>query len=357
MQGLEQMAAAMASMSVEQREEMIAQLPEPQRRQMQAAQMAMADMTHLSEQLKPSAETPDTPVSTFRVIKGIATCPSLRQIDEITPGDVKVVTETIDKLDAALAEEGAFDDQAREACNELPRPQRRNIMLLYWQMYQNKLEKKITLDDITARQQQITNQIGTSILVKAQMLLVQNRWVQATLAIARVSALISCCLWSHTDEECKKAMATVLESDGLPVPKLRVQATTSAKEKPGSDILPGDAVKLDVIVYRDHVSEPGVKAKIGDSPLNPQGILEAYWCYAEGVKPEITVPNSLIGAQPMTVKSLDEPFISLEVAFRAPPTPGKYPVKVHIISTSVIGVDLTTDVDFTVVEDDLPPLE
>jgi len=232
------------------------------------------------------------------------------------------------------------------------------VALLYWQMYQSKLEGELKLDNITERQQQICNQIGTGILVKAQMLLVQNRWVQATLAIARASALISCCLWSHSDEQCIKQMTSVLESDGLPFPKLRLEAACSPKDKPGEKEVLGDGViKLDVVLHRDHASEKAVKPSIADSPLNPQGILEAYWCYAEGVKPEASTPNSLIGAQPMVVKALDEPFASLELSFRAPPTPGTYPIKVHVISTSVIGVDLTADTTFTVVEDDLPPLE
>ena len=57
------------------------------------------------------------------------------------------------------------------------------------------------------------------------------------------------------------------------------------------------------------------------------------------------------------VKALDEPYVAAELGFRAPPTPGKYPVRVHVISTSVIGVDLTVEAEFTVVEDDLPPLQ
>ena len=72
----------------------------------------------------------------------------------------------------------------------------------------------------------------------------------------------------------------------------------------------------------------GVTAVTAVTAVTPQGILEAYWCYVEGIKPEAETPNSLIGAQPMVVKSLDEAFVALEVGFRAPPTAGKYPIKV-----------------------------
>ena len=73
--------------------------------------------------------------------------------------------------------------------------------------------------------------------------------------------------------------------------------------------------------------------------------------------PPLSAVCVAVGAQPMVVKALDEPYVAAELGFRAPPTPGKYPVRVHVISTSVIGVDLTVEAEFTVVEDDLPPLQ
>ena len=59
----------------------------------------------------------------------------------------------------------------------------------------------------------------------------------------------------------------------------------------------------------------------------------------------------------MVVKDLEQTTITAEAPFTAPPTPGKYTLRVHLTSTSVIGIDLTTDVSFTVVEDDVPALE
>lgn len=82
---------------------------------------------------------------------------------------------------------------------------------------------------------------------------------------------------------------------------------------------------------------------------------EAYWLYIEGLKPEGT-PNSLIAAKPMVVKNLDEEVIVDDVPFIAPPA-GTYTLRVHVISTSVIGIWLMTDVSFTVAEDDVPDLQ
>jgi len=348
---------AMAGMSVEQREEALAALPPDQRRKVEAAQAAMLDMTHLSEVLKPSTTAPDMPLSDFIVIKGLATCPSMQQIDKQTPGDTKIIVETIDKIEGALRDEGALDVALIAECNALPRPQRRNVMLLYYQMRCFKWEATLTLDNVSQAQSSMAHGIALNNLVKAQMLLPQNRWVQATLAVARVSALLSCKLWSHSDDECKEAMAKVLESDGLPYPELRLEASASAKDRDEKEVLVSGVVKLDVVLYRDHVSKTGEKAAVQDNPANPQGILEAYWCFVEGVKPQPEVPNSLIAAQPMIVKSLDEAFVSMTFPFKAPPTVGKYPLKVHLISTSVIGINLTADAEFVVVEDDVPSLE
>ena len=86
------------------------------------------------------------------------------------------------------------------------------------------------------------------------------------------------------------------------------------------------------------------------SQMNPHGILEAYWLYIEGVKPEGT-PNSLIAAQPV-VKDLREAVVRATQAFMAPPDAGTYNLRIHLTSTSVTGVNLAHDCTFTVVEDD-----
>ena len=91
------------------------------------------------------------------------------------------------------------------------------------------------------------------------------------------------------------------------------------------------------------------------SPPNPQGIWEAYWLYVEGQKPEGT-PNSLIVAQPIVVKDLEDAHAKQNVVFGAPPDVGDYKLTVYVVSTSVIGIDIRQDVEFKVVEDDVPDL-
>ena len=47
----------------------------------------------------------------------------------------------------------------------------------------------------------------------------------------------------------------------------------------------------------------------------------------------------------------------LEVIFGGTPTPGEFKLRVHLLSTSVVGVDRHEDVSFKMVEDDVPALE
>ena len=62
------------------------------------------------------------------------------------------------------------------------------------------------------------------------------------------------------------------------------------------------------------------------------------------MKPEVT-PNSLVAAQPLVVKDLEQAEVKAEVVFVAPPVPGKYTLRIHVLSTSVIGIELEADVD------------
>ena len=139
-----------------------------------------------------------------------------------------------------------------------------------------------------------------------------------------------------------------------PVPDLCIRDLVAFEEwlldaRPGACAAAGQQVLTVVSLKRLHASSAGEGTAEPPVPNNPQGIFEAYWLYIEGLKPEGT-PNSLICAQPMVVKDLAADVIKAEAGFQAPPTPGTYTLRVHILSTSVIG-------GFTVVEDDVPTLE
>jgi len=267
-------------------------------------------------------------------------------------GEIQTKLEAL-AVETKVMEEGALDTTEKTQM----RTMRRNILLLYWHLHRSSNEAFLQgLEDRQAKtletQRGLANQLATTLLVRSQMLMPRQRWVQPTLAIARASALIATALWSHTDEAALAQMAEHLkDEDSLPMPKLELSATAAPKTT--SEIIAGATMTATVRLTRAHAAIPGE----GERPAcnNPQGIYEAYWLYIEGLKPEGT-PNSLIAAKPMVVKDLEEKVIVDEVPFVAPAA-GSYTLRVHVLSTSVIGVELSTDVTFTVEEDDVPDLQ
>ena len=240
---------------------------------------------------------------------------------------------------------------------------RRTLLLLYWQLYSMKLKEviKTPLDEAAEQQWDKAQKVATGVLMKAQMMIPNCRRPQPCLALARVSALLVNSQWDHDDSACKAMMAAVLQSDGLPPRQLRLMAACAEKETGNREVLAGKLVEVRVELHRDHAETStgggadGATPAIATSQMNPHGILEAYWLYIEGVKPEGT-PNSLIAAQPVVVKDLREAVVRATQAFMAPPDAGTYNLRIHLTSTSVTGVNLAHDCTFTVVEDDVPAL-
>ena len=91
-------------------------------------------------------------------------------------------------------------------------------------------------------------------------------------------------------------------------------------------------------------------------PADPSGMFEAYWLYVAGVKDDQATPHSLLAAQPLAVKDLNEGAVEANIGFTAPSEVGKYKLRVNVVSTSVIGVDLDFNAEFEVAGDDVPPL-
>jgi len=336
---------------------MLEQLSPEEKEQAMRMQKGMLDLQFLAEALKPDPEKPDAAVSQLKVVTAIAGSPIMRE--QMTRGwdqlGEKVDDAVLDKVELALVAEGSLESGSLQECEALVR---KNALMLYWHMHRSKLdalakELPAELDALRGG----ANQLGTQLLIKLQMLLPQQRLVQPTLAVARLSALVSNGLHSHTDEGALAAMSKILEdpdSGGpLPYPTLSLAAHCKPKNSNSDEILAGQHVLTTIELTRGHASAQGDPSP---QPSNPQGIYEAYWVYVEGLKPEGT-PNSLITAQPLAVKDLTETTLKAEIPFAAPPAPGTYNLRVHILSTSVIGIEISTDVSFEVVEDDVPDLE
>ena len=162
----------------------------------------------------------------------------------------------------------------------------------------------------------------------------------------------------------------------------------------------GSLVLVEIRLIREHALPAGeVGKRAADAPL----AAEAYWNYLEGLKPEgerlapppalppprvplplshrrvrapggclrappllpvpsalaidahfardtgAGTPNSLLAAQPLVVTDLSQHVLSAQVTFMAPQAAGNYALRLHIISASVVGVELEQDLDFVVV--------
>lgn len=302
----------------------------------------LLDLQALSQALQPDPQRPDEPVTTARVVCALCQCPALMR----TPTGAEAAG-----LEATLRALGAFADVDPDALDHAVRQRCDLLLALLWE---GKVRERTRLEPAVEDAIRSMGSAATRVLNQAQMLMPQQRWVQQTLAVARCSALVSNRLWSHTDLECHERMAAALQREGQPLPRLTLHAT--ARGRLGDEIVPGAHIVLDIRLERGHASDVAAQALAafgsGEPPAvvrtdSPHGACEAYWIYSEGLKPEGT-PNSLLAAQPLIVDDLTQEYADAHVVFTAPPEPGTYAVRVHILSTAVVGVEVQQDVQFCV---------
>lgn len=311
--------------------------------QMQAiAERVGPDLAFLAEALKPDPAAPKARVSNTTVFSAISGCPGMSAIGK----DVEAKTA---EIEGALKRSGCLTDQL----DKLEGTPRRSALLIYWKLFQKhpsmlkELEAApVTLEQKTDELISEVVQMGTKLLMQAQMLVPNFRWIEATLAVARASALIANQLWSNEDAASVEEQRRILEDEQLRMPKLSL--AVEIKPMDGTEILPGKKATVNVNVTREHTGNTGAAA-------GPQGIFEAYWLFLQSKK-EKGQPDLLVGAQPVVVKDLEQKVMKLQVGFMAPPA-GKWELTAHVISTSVAGVDYSMDAAFEVVEDDVPELK
>ena len=358
--------------------------PKPSEEQMKAA---MDDMGHIGKALQAKPEDPNATISIETVLLACATSPCMTRI---IPNDVP---SKIDELEEAMKAEKIDMEWVKETSGQA----RRHAIALLWQLNRQRAslkEKDASLDGATAQHCSVAVQLATKLLVQSQMMFPQQRWVEATLAVARTSSLVANQLWSHTELEALVQMAVILKKEGLRRPKLRLEAVCEPKE-----VLPGAKVSVkvspsccrrpalarearlgsvgrsesaavlarprplpippppppppQVMLLRHHAGFDGDEPP---TPANPSGMHEAYWLYVAGVKADAAVAHSLLAAQPLAVRDLNEAAVEASIGFTAPSDAGVYKLRVHVISTSVIGVDLDFTAEFEVAADDVPPL-
>ena len=353
----------------------------PEERAVMAQQAhIMQDMGVFCRHLRPDGIGGKTKLyGTVDVLAAMAECPSFESLTtaiKTTPAEQQKATVLIFiQLEKALLEHGVAADVAALSAVKTKPEKKRPLLLLLWVLYHHKVgETVVMFDETMARYYEATRRLATQLLMHAQMVLPQQRWVQQTVAVSRVAALLVNELWSHEDEDCRERMRVILApadkpEEAMPYPELSLKARTvlamaldtgiagplegSATHQPAT-CLPGQLVAVQLELTREHAGKGSVAADVADSVVNPKGILEAYWAYVEGHTPS---GSALLAAQPLTVTDLSTRTLPAVAKFEAPKEAGVYGLTVYISSTSVVGCDLTERLEFIVQEDDVPALE
>mmetsp|Transcript_2101 Transcript_2101/g.4553 ORF Transcript_2101/g.4553 Transcript_2101/m.4553 type:complete len:306 (-) Transcript_2101:385-1302(-) len=295
----------------------------------------MVDLDTLSRLLRPHPAAPDAAVGTVDVLRALSACPAIQSCPAVHAD----ATPELQAFEAWVLSVNALTQRQLSA---LSTSEHRALLLLCFRLMQRCCP--VVLDAASEAAQCTVNEIATRVLMQAQMLMPRNSWVQQQLAIARTAVLLQSRLWSHTDDECRRLAALALEEGGLPSPRLQLQAAVRPHAAEGA-IRSGSLVLVEIRLVREHALPVGdVGKRAADAPV----AAEAYWNYLEGLKPEGT-PNSLLAAQPLVVTDLSQHVLSAQVTFMAPQTAGKYALRLHIISASVVGVELEQDLEFVVV--------
>ena len=113
---MQAMAQQIASMSEEQREQLLSRMTPEQRQQAIQMHSAMMDLQHLMGCFAADPQKPDEPYSTFAVLHSLASCPTMRVLGDPPAAAV------LDAIEAALADDGAFDASERQRLGGLPPP-------------------------------------------------------------------------------------------------------------------------------------------------------------------------------------------------------------------------------------------
>ena len=108
---------------------------------------------------------------------------------------------------------------------------KRALLLMLWLLYRVKAGDAVELDARMLGYVEGTKRLATKVLMQAQMILPQQRWVKAVVATSKLSALMVNELWSHEDTDCIDKMTESLKQSELLYPVLKLRARTILEEK------------------------------------------------------------------------------------------------------------------------------
>jgi len=320
------------------------------------------DGEHLGKKILAFMNTSVESIPQIVMLSAVASTPYLVKlaVAEATAQTAKAEPVDLSSIEQGLTSLKVEGWTADEEMAGRPPFVRRNLLLLYHQMYAPKLS------DVTV--QPSTQAAAAEVVSKSRRLLdmlfkyaLQNRWVKAALAVTEVQALLSNGLWDMKDDECIEIMREKMSHEGLKMPKLKLNVMAH-------DALPGEKVSIKVEAIRYHAYTEAElealkarEAADGEQEGQPAAEpLEGWWVIGEALRkkpatketgvdalPSEPAHNSLVGRAPLTA-SLALPSMSCQLDFDAPDTPGEYKVMVHVRSSGCVGVDVRRKVVFQV---------
>jgi len=197
----------------------------PEEKQAMAQQQqTMKDVGAYCQGVKPDGANPNKELSTVDCMCAMATCPSFEALHETIKNlDAEEKKKTVMgfiTLERALMEHASEEDAAglRDSKDVSGAEKRRALLLLMWVLYRAKAGDSVPLDERFMGFVEGSKRLATKVLMQAQMLLPQQRWIKATIATSRLAALLVNELWSHDDDECKSKMSEMLQKQGESYP-------------------------------------------------------------------------------------------------------------------------------------------
>ena len=330
------------------------------------------DGEHLGKKLLGHMRTSTEAPSHLLVLEAIASSPFLVKlaVTEMQQGAPRADADDLVAVEAALRTLKVNGWQSPEQETGRPPFVRRNLLLLHFVLYNEKIELSIKPST-----QHALSELSAKVATICDMLFqycLQNRWVKAALTVTELQGLLVNGLWDHKDDECRDLMLRKFTRQSLKLPKLSLAVSAA-------DVEPGHKTVIKVEVTRLHAyseDELAAALKLGgataataaaaaeqqataEAPAEVPAPQEGWWVVAEGLRSkrnkdekmgEVELShNSLVGRQALAC-ALDAPVMSAEISFEAPTTPGEYKVMVHVRSSGCVGVDVRRKVTFTVKE-------
>ena len=153
--------------------------------------------------MRPDPDKPDQEYSTIDVLTAITCCTSFEALHEniksLEADDKKKVVMAFIGLEQWLLENAVeADASGLKASKSAGADKKRALLLMLWLLYRVKAGDAVELDARMLGYVEGTKRLATKVLMQAQMILPQQRWVKAVVATSKLSALMVNELWLPT---------------------------------------------------------------------------------------------------------------------------------------------------------------